>query len=66
MLTRLRTDPLNRWRSDPEPTLVRQFDTSADRSMGVTVTLHRNDRAGDATLDRLDGVSGPVADRGSR
>ena len=31
VLTRLRTDPLNRWRSDPEPKIVRDFTLGADR-----------------------------------
>jgi arabinofuranan 3-O-arabinosyltransferase len=63
VLTRQRTDPLNRWRSDPEQRLVRAFDTSTDRDMALTVTLHRNDRATDSTLNALDGLDGPVADR---
>ena len=62
VLGRLRSDPLNRWRSDPEPILVRQFDTSTSRAMEVTVTLHRNDRAADDVLNQLDAVEGAVAD----
>jgi arabinofuranan 3-O-arabinosyltransferase len=63
VLTRLRTDPMNRWRSDPEPTIEREFTTSSDRSMGFTITLHRNDRASDEVLDRLEGVEGALAEQ---
>ncbi len=63
VMTRLRTDPMNRWRSDPEPTLVRSFDLAGDHSFTATVTLHRDDRADDTVLDALGGMSGPVADR---
>ncbi|MBI4936268.1 MAG: DUF3367 domain-containing protein [Actinobacteria bacterium] len=63
VLSRLRADPLNRWRSDPEPSMVRQFDTSSTRSMELTVTLHRHDRATDDLLNQLEGVEGAVADQ---
>jgi arabinofuranan 3-O-arabinosyltransferase len=63
VLTRLRTDPLDRWRSDPEPRLIRAFTLPAERTMGVTVTLHRNDRAPDGVLDALAGVSSAVSNR---
>ncbi len=63
VMTRLRTDPMNRWRSDPEPTLVRAFSLSGDHAFNATVTLHRNDRADDTVLDALGAMSGPVADR---
>ena len=33
VLTRLRTDPLNRWRSDPEPQMVRDFTIGTDRDV---------------------------------
>ena len=45
VLTRLRTDPLERWRSDPEPTLRRRFTVDTARSVGVTVTLGLDERA---------------------
>ena len=63
VLTRLHVDPRNRWRSDPEPTLVREFALADDRDFTVTVQLRRNDRSSDATLDALDGVAGATADR---
>ena len=47
VLTRLRTDPLNRWRSDPEPRLVRQFTLSSARDFATTLTVRRNARASD-------------------
>ena len=51
-LTRLRTDPLNRWRSDPEPRLLRQFTLGSARDFDATVTLRRNARASDEMLNR--------------
>ena len=55
VLTRLRTDPLNRWRSDPEPRIVREFTLASARDLAATITLHRNDRAPDDVLNRLAG-----------
>lgn len=63
VLTRLRVDPRNRWRSDPEATLQREFATPTDGELVATVTLQRNDRADDAVLDALDGVAGATANR---
>ena len=63
VLTRLRTDPLNRWRSDPEPTMVREFDLAGDRSFQGTVTLRLHARADDELLNAMEGISGPVANR---
>lgn len=42
VLTRLRTEPTDRWRSDPEPSLARRFETSTeltDVEMNVEVRL---------------------------
>ena len=39
VLTRLRTDPTDPWRSDPEPTLVRSFSLDAPRQFDADVTL---------------------------
>jgi arabinofuranan 3-O-arabinosyltransferase len=62
VLTRQRVDPLDRWRSDPEPTMQRSFQTPARSGpYSVTVTLHRDDRAADSVLDALDGSAGAVA-----
>ncbi|HEY7627365.1 MAG TPA: alpha-(1-_3)-arabinofuranosyltransferase family protein, partial [Ilumatobacteraceae bacterium] len=63
VLTRLRTDPLDRWRSDPEPRLVRAFAVGDRQSLHATVTLRRNDRAPDAVLDALAGVTAATANR---
>jgi arabinofuranan 3-O-arabinosyltransferase len=63
VLTRLRTDPLDRWRSDPEPQLVRQFTVASDRDFGATLTLRRNARASDEVLNRLAGVTTATANR---
>ncbi|CAN5544940.1 alpha-(1-_3)-arabinofuranosyltransferase [soil metagenome] len=63
VLTRLRVDPRNRWRSDPEPTLEREFTVASAHAFGVSVQLRRDDRASDATLDALDQVTGATADR---
>ena len=63
VLTRLRTDPLNRWRSDPEPQMVRDFTIGTDRRFAATFTLHRNDRATDDVLNRLAGVATATSNR---
>jgi arabinofuranan 3-O-arabinosyltransferase len=63
VLTRLRTDPLNRWRSDPEPTMVRQFDLGGTRSFTGSVTLRLHARATDEVLDAVSGVRGALANR---
>jgi arabinofuranan 3-O-arabinosyltransferase len=63
VLTRLRTDPLNRWRSDPEPRVVREFTMPSPREMSATFTLHRNDRAPDDVLNQLAGVETATSNR---
>lgn len=63
VLTRLHVDPRNRWRSDPEPTMEREFVLLSAHDFALTVQLQRNDRAPDATLDALDHVFGATADR---
>jgi arabinofuranan 3-O-arabinosyltransferase len=63
VLTRLRTDPLNRWRSDPEPRTIRAFALASDRDLAATFTLHRNDRASDEVLNRLAGVETATSNR---
>jgi arabinofuranan 3-O-arabinosyltransferase len=63
VLTRLRTDPLNRWRSDPEPRLVREFTTADARTFDGAVTLRLSPRASDKVLDTLTEVTGPIANR---
>jgi arabinofuranan 3-O-arabinosyltransferase len=63
VLTRERVDPLNRWRSDPEPTMRRQFSLTQPHSFTGTVRLRLDARASDNVLNALDGSDGPVADR---
>jgi len=63
VLTRLRTDPLNRWRSDPEPRLVRQFSLDSDRDVNTRITLRRNDRASDELLNGLSVQTTAVSNR---
>ena len=63
VLTRLRTDPLNRWRSDPEPTMIREFDLGSSRTFAGSVTVRLHARADDQVLDELEGLTGAVANR---
>lgn len=63
VLTRLRTDPLNRWRSDPEPRLVRSFALGETRDLDIQITLRRNDRASDEVLNALAGVTAATSNR---
>ncbi|HEY0519587.1 MAG TPA: alpha-(1-_3)-arabinofuranosyltransferase family protein, partial [Ilumatobacteraceae bacterium] len=63
VLTRLRTDPLNRWRSDPEPRMNREFTLSVDRAVTARITLRRNDRASDDALDAFAGVRTATSNR---
>jgi arabinofuranan 3-O-arabinosyltransferase len=63
VLTRERTDPLDRWRSDPETAMNRSFSLSTDRSFTVAVQLRLAARARDELLNQLVGTTGPIADR---
>jgi len=63
VLTRLRVDPRNRWRSDPEQTMQREFTLAAGHDFTVTATLQRNDRAPESVLDSLDSVSAATSNR---
>ena len=49
-LTRLRVDPMDRWRSDPEPRLVREFDLPPTRTLATSVEVRVDRRASDQTL----------------
>ena len=49
VLTRLRTEPTDRWRDDPEPALAREFDLPATIDVDADVTL-RLDRRADPQL----------------
>ena len=64
VMTRLRTDPTDQWRSDPEPNLVRSFTLDAPRQFEAVVTLRLDPDASDSALDAMLAASGaPVADR---
>ena len=64
VLTRLRTRPTDRWRSDPEPTMVRDFELPADAHVRrPPITVRLDQRATDAVLAELLGITGPQADR---
>ena len=47
---RLRTDPMDRWRDDPEPALVREFDLPTERRFEPSATVRIDARAGDGEL----------------
>ena len=40
VLTRLRTDPLDRWRSDPEPRMIREFTCTVSICGSLLFTNH--------------------------
>lgn len=61
VMTRLRTRPTNRWRSDPEPSLNREFTLTTPRAFQLDPTARLAPRASDAVLAELLGISGPVA-----
>jgi arabinofuranan 3-O-arabinosyltransferase len=70
VMTRLRTDPLDRWRSDPERELVRELDVPRAVDVDAEVTLRLDRRAADEVLVSIlgldgSGVGGPgaIADR---
>ncbi len=63
VLTRLRTDPLNRWRSDPEPRMIRRFDLGDGRPFAAQFVLRRDARASDDVLNRLAGVDMATSNR---
>jgi arabinofuranan 3-O-arabinosyltransferase len=71
-LTRLRVDPMDRWRADPERRLIREFDLPAPRTLATSVELRVDRRAPDETLATLFGwpawassrISGSVANAG--
>ena len=55
VLTRLRADPMDRWRDDPEPDLIRAFELGDARSFQADVTVRIDPRASDESLARLFG-----------
>ena len=56
VLTRLRTDSLDRWRADPERALIRSFTLGAPQELAVDTTGRLDRRASDAVLADLFGV----------
>ncbi len=60
VLTRLRTEPTDRWRADPERELIRGFDLPDARELSATVTLRLDPRAADPLL--AEALRRPVAD----
>ena len=63
VLTRLRTLPTNRWRSDPETHLMRSFTLAQERPATPTVTARLDQRASDTVIASLLGWTGTVANR---
>ena len=61
VFTRLRTRPTDRWRSDPEPALVREFEVPGMRTLTPAVTVRLDQRAGDDVLADLLEISGARA-----
>ena len=61
VLTRLRTDPTDPWRSDPEPTLVRSIPLDEPRQFDADVTLRLDPDADDGAIAALLGASGSPA-----
>jgi len=53
VFTRLRVDPTDRWRSDPEPELRRVFDLTTREILEPVITLRLDRRADGATLADL-------------
>jgi arabinofuranan 3-O-arabinosyltransferase len=61
VLTRLRTRPTDRWRSDPEPAMVREIEVPAARRFTPSITVRLDQRADDAVLAELLGIEGAQA-----
>lgn len=55
VLTRLRSDPMNRERADPERRLIRRFDTASDGRYSIKVEIGIDPRSSDEELIRLTG-----------
>lgn len=61
VLTRERVRPTNRWRADPEATIVREIEVPFDQDVAVAVDVRLDRRASDAVLAELVGIEGPTA-----
>jgi arabinofuranan 3-O-arabinosyltransferase len=53
VLTRLRAEPTDRWRSDPEPSLDREFEVAEDLAVDMSATLRLDRRLDDVALAEL-------------
>ncbi len=60
--TRLRTDPTDRWRSDPEAVMTRGFDLPVDQAFTTEITLRLDRRLDSDRLAEL--LDEPVVDNG--
>jgi arabinofuranan 3-O-arabinosyltransferase len=67
LMTRLRTDPTDPWRSDPEPNLVRSFSLETERQFDTAVTVRLDPDASDSAIASMLETTGsngaPLADR---
>ncbi|MET0577641.1 MAG: alpha-(1-_3)-arabinofuranosyltransferase family protein, partial [Ilumatobacteraceae bacterium] len=63
VLTRQRTRPTDRWRSDPEPAIVREIELVDDATFDAAVTVRLDQRASDAVLADLFASAAPTASR---
>ncbi len=61
LFTRLRVDPTDPWRSDPEPHVLRRFELPSPRTMDASATIRLDRRAGDADLAALLGSASGAA-----
>ncbi len=61
VLTRLRTRPTDRWRSDPEPAMVREIEVPVTQRFTPEITVRLDQRADDAVLAELLGIEGAQA-----
>lgn len=62
VFSRLRADAQDRFRSDPEPTLNRQFDLAADMTSNISVTLRVTPSASGELLSELFEERGQASD----
>jgi arabinofuranan 3-O-arabinosyltransferase len=63
VFTRWRADPRNRYRSDPERSLVREFTLPSALIVDPAITARLAPRVSDAVLHDLLGIDAPVASR---
>ncbi|MEJ7721500.1 MAG: discoidin domain-containing protein [Ilumatobacteraceae bacterium] len=62
VFTRLRHDPTDRFRADPERVLRREFPLGSARSFDIDVTARLDQRASDAALNDVLGIDAPTSD----